>query len=151
FSDHGLHTVGSFRAFMEAKSSQKWLYTHRSGKWDVYYSREVQQLTRDFMDCFLKDDRSNGFLDRPRVRLEVRSSSDVVHEVRGEQEWPLARTRYTRLFLDAQTCKLVRDELPTVRTAGYPAKRGRASFVVRFDDDTELTGYMKLRLWVQAK
>ncbi|MEL6131600.1 MAG: CocE/NonD family hydrolase, partial [Cyanobacteria bacterium J06628_4] len=52
FSDHALHTMGSFRAFIKAQSEHKWLYTHRTGKWDAYYSPEVQALTRDFMDCF---------------------------------------------------------------------------------------------------
>jgi predicted acyl esterase len=51
FSDHGLHTMGSFRAFIKAKSEHKWVYTHRTGKWDVYYSPDVQEMTRDFMDC----------------------------------------------------------------------------------------------------
>jgi putative CocE/NonD family hydrolase len=54
FSDQNFHTVGSFRAFVKSKSSRKWVYTHRSGKWAAYYSPEVQQLTKDFMDCFLK-------------------------------------------------------------------------------------------------
>jgi putative CocE/NonD family hydrolase len=151
FSDHGLHTVGSFRAFVKARSAQKWLYTHRTGKWDVYYSAEVQQLTKEFMDCFLKDDTSSGFLDRAPVRLEVRSSRDCVHEVRHEQEWPLKRTRYTKLYLSGEPRKLAWQGSQTAQTVEHPAKRGRSSFAIRFDSDTELTGYMKLRLWVQAK
>ena len=71
FSDHSLHTMGSFRAFIKARSKHKWVYTHRTGKWDSYYSPEVQELTKNFMDCFLKDDSSSGFLDTPPVRLEV--------------------------------------------------------------------------------
>jgi hypothetical protein len=83
FSDHGLHTMGSFRAFEKAKSKHKWVYTHRTGKWVSYYSPEVQEMTKNFMDCFLKDDTSSGFLDTPPVRLEVRSSLDKIHEVPG--------------------------------------------------------------------
>jgi putative CocE/NonD family hydrolase len=151
FSDHGLHTVGSFRAFMACKSDRKWLYTHRSGKWDVYYAPEVQQLTKAFMDCFLKDDTSSGFLERAPVRLEVRSSRDVVHAVRDEREWPLARTEYTRLHLGAQPKRLEWQSPATPQAVEHPARRGRSSFAIRFDRATELTGYMKLRLWVQAK
>ena len=43
FSDHGMHTAGSFAAFRRSKSTRKWLYTHRDGKWDVYYSDAVKQ------------------------------------------------------------------------------------------------------------
>ena len=54
FSDHGLHTVGSFRAYQQAKSKHKYVYTHRGGKWDVYYSPEVQELTKQFMVRFFE-------------------------------------------------------------------------------------------------
>ena len=150
FSDHGLHTVGSFRAFMKGRSPHKWLYTHRDGKWDVYYSPEVQRLTKAFMDCFLKDDPSSGFLDRAPVRLEVRSSRDAVHEIRDETSWPLERTAYTKLFLVAEPRRLDRHPSSTSQSVAYSGRRGRAAFAIRFDRDTELTGHMKLRLWVQA-
>jgi predicted acyl esterase len=136
---------------VKAKSSRKWLYTHRTGKWDVYYSAEVQRLTKDFMDCFLKDDTSSGFLERAPVRLEVRSSRDVVHAVRDEREWPLPRTDYTKLFLVAEPRALDRQSPPASRSVAHPARRGHSAFAIRFDRDTELTGHMKLRLWLQAK
>jgi predicted acyl esterase len=148
FSDHGLHTMGSFRAFIKAKAKHKWVYTHRTGKWDAYYSPAVQQMTREFMDCFLKGDTSSGFLDTPGVRLEVRSSLDEIHEVRHESEWPVARTQYTKLFL-GEALSLEKPQRATERA--YPAKHGRAVFNHRFHEDTELTGYMKLRVWVEAR
>jgi putative CocE/NonD family hydrolase len=151
FSDHGLHTAGSFRAFVKARSRHKWVYTHRTGKWDAYYSPEVQALTKEFMDCFLKDDTSSGFLTRPPVRLEVRSSRDVIHEIRHEDAWPLERTQYTKLFLTSTQRKLDLEKPPTSQSIEYSAKRGRASFMIRLENYTELTGHMKLRLWVEAK
>ncbi len=149
FSDHGLHTTGSFRAFVEARSKHKWVYTHRTGKWDAFYSDEVQQLVKQFMDCFLKSDVSNGFLERAPVRLEVRSSRDVIHEVRDEREWPLARTRFTKLFL--RDGGLSAEPPATASIAQHPARGGRSTFTYRFDAATELTGPMKLRLWVEAR
>lgn len=85
------------------------------------------------------------------MRLEVRSSRDVIHEVRDEQEWPLNRTKHTKLYLTGQPRKLDWQSSQTSQSVEHPAKRGRSSFAIRFDSDTELTGYMKLRLWVQAK
>jgi len=150
FSDHGLHTMGSFRAFIKARSEHKWVYTHRTGKWDAYYSPDVQEMTRNFMDCFLKDDTSSGFLDTPGVRLEVRSSLKEIHEVRHENEWPIARTQYTRLYLtEQQSLSLERPQNPM--ESAYPAKKGKAEFHHTFDEDTELSGYMKLRVWVEAR
>ena len=53
--------MGSFRAFEKAKSKHKWVYTHRTGKWVAYYSPEVQEMTKNFMDCFLKNDTFQWF------------------------------------------------------------------------------------------
>jgi putative CocE/NonD family hydrolase len=151
FSDHGLHTMGSFRGFEKARSKHKWVYTHRTGKWVAYYSPEVQQMTKDFMDCFLKDDTSSGFLDTPPVRLEVRSSLDEIHEVRHENEWPIARTEYIRFYLSAQPQSLSLEEPEKEVEVVYPAKKGKALFNFKFTEDTELSGYMKLRVWVEAR
>jgi len=151
FSDHGLHTMGSFRAFMKAKSKHKWVYTHRTGKWDAYYSAEVQKLTKDFMDCFLKDDYSSGFLDTSPVRLEVRSSLKEIHEIRRENEWPIALTEYTKLHLSGQPQALSFEMSERAAEIKYPAKHGKAVFDYQFTEDTELSGYMKLRVWVEAR
>ena len=151
FSDHGLHTMGSFRAFEKAQSKHKWVYTHRTGKWVSYYSPEVQKMTRDFMDCFLKDDTSSGFLDTPPVRLEVRSSLDEIHEVRHENEWPIARTQYTKLYLGEQPQSLSLERPEAHEEVVYPAKKGRATFDITFTEDTELSGYMMVRAWVEAR
>jgi len=151
FSDHGLHTMGSFRAFEKAKSKHKWVYTHRTGKWVSYYSPEVQEMTKNFMDCFLKDDTSSGFLDTPPVRLEVRSSLDEIHEVRYEHEWPLARTQYTKLYLSGQSESLGLEKPEHSMEVVYPAKKGKALFEFRFTEDTELSGYMKLRVWMECR
>ena len=150
FSDHGLHTMGSFRAFMKARSQHKWIYTHRTGKWDAYYSPEVQELTRNFMDCFLKGDTSSGFLETPPIRLEVRSSREQIHAVRYEQEWPIARTDYRKLYLsEPQSLSLAIASISQELT--YSATTGKLAFQHTFAEDTELTGYMKLRLWMEAR
>jgi len=103
------------------------------------------------MDCFLKDDTSSGFLDTPPVRLEVRSSRDVIHEIRNEHEWPLARTQYTQLYLSCQPQSLALEKPEQAIEVAYPAKNGNTLFNFKFTEDTELSGYMKLRVWVEAR
>ena len=73
FSDHSLHTRGSFEAFRRISSRHHWLYTHRGGKWAVYHSREAVAFQQRFFDCFLKGEE-NGMRDVPPVRLEVREA-----------------------------------------------------------------------------
>ena len=37
------------------------------------------------------------------------------------------------------------------KRVGVPGKRGKAEFLHTFAEDTELSGYMKLRVWVEAR
>lgn len=144
FSDANLHSRGSFRAFERAGSADKFAWTHRGGKWATFYSDEALKVQRDFFDHFLKG------LDTPappRVRLEVRSSRDVVAEVREEHEWPLARTRWTPLYL-GDGGELTASPAPAAGNAGFRTRDRALSFSHTFDSDTELTGPMGLDLWV---
>ncbi|MEL6773555.1 MAG: CocE/NonD family hydrolase, partial [Pseudomonadota bacterium] len=149
FSDHELHTFGSFRAYEKAEAAQKWLYTHRSGKWTEFYRTETTDLIRAFLDHFLKGE-TTGFADNPPVRLEVRSTRDRVHAVRWESAWPLPRTEYRPLYLSANG-GLGPDRAGVAESASYSAATGHLAFEHVFAEDTELSGYMKLSLWVAAE
>jgi len=149
FSDHNLHSRGSFEGFRRIASQHRWLYTHRGGKWATYYSREALAFQSRFFDYFLKDVQ-NGMLDVPRVRLEVRESGDTVHTVRAEATWPLARTRWTPLYLHSD--RTLRDT-PAAEpaTVVFDTRRGRASFTWQAPTDLELTGPIKLRLQIEVR
>jgi predicted acyl esterase len=71
FSDHYLHSQGSFRVFNKISSKYKWLYTHRDGKWFAYYSKEALSFQLKFFDYFLKG-ANNDLLSIPL--------SDLKHE-----------------------------------------------------------------------
>ncbi|CAE7571347.1 cocE [Symbiodinium natans] len=147
FSDHELHTRGSHRAFRRVSSEKKWLYTHRGGKWSEFYSPSAHDLIKDFMDHFLKGD-SNRFESLPPVRLEIRSSREKVHDVRWEHEWPLARTDYKLLHLSEQG---LGPKVPAECERCYDGQRGQAEFEYTFAQDTEVSGFINLRLWVEAR
>jgi predicted acyl esterase len=149
FSDQQLHSRGSFRAFEGVASSQRWLYTHRGGKWATYYSPEALAFQSRFFDHFLKG-TENGMPEVPRVRLEVREDRDTIHEVRPEEEWPLSRTRWTDLYLLADGS--FSDVLTTVsETVAFDMRSGRAGFTWTVPEDTEITGPMALRLFLETK
>jgi uncharacterized protein len=138
FSDQQLHSRGSFRAFEGVASSQRWLYTHRGGKWATYYSPEALAFQSRFFDHFLKG-TENGMPEVPRVRLEVREDRDTIHEVRPEEEWPLSRTRWTDLYLLADGS--LSDAPATVsETVAFDMRSGRAGFTWTVPEDTEVTG-----------
>ena len=148
WSDHGLHTRGSFEGFKTISTDQKWLFTHGRPKWSTYYSEEALSAQKDFFDHFLKG-MDNGMADRRPVRLEIRESLNT-YQVRNEDGWPLARTEYRALHLDAGTGALARNPPPAAGATSYDPLTGSADFHLTFDRDTELSGNMKLKLWVST-
>ncbi|MFI5306005.1 MAG: CocE/NonD family hydrolase [Polyangiales bacterium] len=149
FSDQGLHSKGCFDAFMRIGSEHKWLYTHGRGKWTVYYEEDALEYQRRFLDCFLKG-ADNGMLKRPRVRLEVRKTIDE-YAVREEADWPLPSTEYRELYLSAAGRTLGAEKPTTPATVSYDAKGGEnVCFDRRFDAACEITGQMRLKLWVST-
>ncbi len=148
WSDQGLHTRGSLEGFKNAASSQKWLFTHGRQKWAVYYSEEALAVQTRFFDHFLKGE-DNGMDREPAVNLEIRETLDRF-QVRFENEWPIARTEYRTLFLDAGLASLGDAQPELAATADYDPAYDGASFSITFDEDTEITGNMKLKLWVST-
>ncbi len=150
FSDHNLHSRGSFRGFERVGSAQRWLYTHRGGKWTTFYSAPAKAAQKRFFDHFLKGEE-NGMADQPPVRLEVREHREVIHSVREENEWPLARTEWRELHLGAGGSL---SEQPPARAATAPFEtvdRAGAGFEHTFEHEIELTGPMALRVHVETR
>ncbi len=154
WSDQGLHTRGALEGFTHIRSEHKWLYTHGRRKWEVYYGDEAKAAQRQFFDYFLRG-VPNAMLDVPRVRLAVRKAY-YVETVRSEPAWPLPLTQHAIRYLDIDTRTLVpsapaRDASVTYESAAtWHKPAGSISFDLRFEADTELTGPMKLKLWVAA-
>ncbi|MHC1601002.1 MAG: CocE/NonD family hydrolase [Candidatus Nezhaarchaeales archaeon] len=147
WSDHGLHTRGTLEAFKRIASKDKWLRVHGRKKWQDYYQNV--ELQRKFFDRFLKG-IDNDVKYWPRVYIEIRERY-FVGNFRAENEWPIARTKYTKLFLDAESGAMSLMPVSRESSISYDAQNGRAIFEYMFTEKTELTGYMKLRLWVEAK
>jgi len=148
WSDQGLHLRGTLEAFRRIRSAEKWLDVHGQKKWAHYYRPESRRRRDDFFDHFLKQ-RRTALAAWPRVRIEVRERAGLAEE-RAEPEWPLARTDYRPLWLVAAEGTMSEAPSEAESAIAYRAGEGRAVFDLRFDHDTEITGYMKLRLWVET-
>jgi len=145
-----LHLRGSLNGFRKIRSQKKWLRVHREFEWpDTYSWWNLEDLKR-FFDRYLKGIH-NGWEMTPRVRIEVMDAYDHDYQVnRPEKEFPLARTEYRKLYLDAGTSSLSYAPAAAETTVSYDGATGEAVFDITFTETTEITGYMKLHMWVEA-
>lgn len=136
----GLHLRGNVEGYLNAGSSQKWLELHGLEHWTEFYTDYGVALQKQFFDHFLKGD-DNGWDKRPTVLLQVRHINGFVE--REEREWPLARTNWTKFYLDGTTMALS-TTLPTEPCdISFQAKEGQLTFrSAPFEQETEITGPM---------
>jgi predicted acyl esterase len=87
----------------------------------------------------------------PRVQIGSRVTLDEELPLRGEVDFPLPDTRYTNAYLDGATSKLRLEQPSEAAQTSYDAtERGvGAQYDLFFEEDTELTGFMRLHLWIQ--
>jgi predicted acyl esterase len=130
------------RDLMRLGHEKTWLYIgHRGSTNDIDLLR--------FFDRYLKG-IENGWETTPKVRVMVLDPVSIDQLNRPEASWPLPQTVYKQLFLDSSTGTLSAQPATSSSTARYSAKEGQTVFKITFMEDTELTGYMKLVLWVEA-
>ncbi|MWV28665.1 CocE/NonD family hydrolase [Aurantiacibacter rhizosphaerae] len=147
WADQALHTRGTLEAFRQMQSQHKWLEVHGQKKWAHYYLAESRKRRRDFFDHFLKA-KETSVMAWPKVRLEVRESFGKAQE-RTASEWPLPQTEYLALNLDSDGT--MSPDAKGSGTVEYSATDGEAVFDHTFAHNTELTGYAKLVLDVEAR
>jgi uncharacterized protein len=145
------HCRGSMEGFRRIRSPKKWIRCHREFEWPDTYSDFGLEDLRKFFDRYLKEIR-NGWELTPRVRLEVMDAYDCDFQSnRPEKEFPLARTQYKKLYIDGGNQAMFFEPVVKESKVSYESNKGLVNFSYQFKDDTEITGYMKLRLWVKAE
>ncbi len=165
-----LHLRGNTEAFMNAASEHKKLRIHTGTHWNSFYSDEGKQDQLRFFDYWLKG-IENGVMDEPPVKIEIRTGGQMTpYEFRYENEWPLARTQWTKLYLkvegeaseegDTLVGQLEWDTNPSEEnsvtyrasapTRPGPAPRGVSFISPPLEEDTEITGPMVMNVWISS-
>jgi predicted acyl esterase len=113
-----------------------------------FYTDWGKAEQKRFFDRWLKGE-PNGAENDPPVRLAIRHGTEIAW--RDEQEWPLARTQWTRLHLDAASKSLAWDAPARPASVSYPMPDGGVSFqTAPMDEEIELTGPVALVLNVSS-
>jgi len=145
----GLHPRGNFEGFLGVASKQKWLEAHGDAHWTHFYTNYGVNLQKRFLGHFLKGEQ-NGWDQQPRVQLQVRHPGEKFVQ-RHESEWPIARTRWTRFYLDPQDMSLKRDDPGRSTTLSYDALgNGKDFFLPPTTEPMEITGPMAAKLHLSS-
>lgn len=146
WAGYALHLRGNIEGWAAAGSAQKWLELHAGNHFAPFYSLESRLYQKRFLDHFLTS-ASDTWNEAP-VKVFVRTPEGG--DFRDEQEWPIARTVWTTVALDATTGTLA-EAAGEAASVSYPAPDGGCVFYsAPFAEDTEVTGALSLALWVEA-
>jgi predicted acyl esterase len=146
----GLHPRGNFEGFTRAASRQKWLEVHGIEHWTHFYTDYGVALQKRFFGHFLKGE-DTGWTRQPRVLLQVRHPGERFVE-RREREWPLARTRWTKLHLDPAGHALVRAPVRRTGRVTYAGLGDGVTFLTPpLRTETEITGPIAAKLFVSSQ
>jgi predicted acyl esterase len=145
----GIHPRGNYEGFTESASREKWLECHGLEHWTNFYTDYGYDLQRRFFDHFLRGE-DNGWGREPPLLLQIRRPGEIF-EPRHEHEWPLARTEWTRFYLDAPTSGLTRHPSTESGLVTYPGLGDGVMFTTPpLEHETEITGPLSARLFVSS-
>ena len=145
----GLHLRGNVEGFMRAASTQKWLEMHGGSHWALFYTDYGIALQKRFFAHFLKGETS-GWNEQAPVQLNIRHPGEKF-VIREEQEWPLARTRWTRLQLHPADHSLSEKPVSTPATVSFNAADENLTFLTEpLPQDTDIPGPSAVKLFVSS-
>src|SRR3984885_13464822 len=145
----GLHPRGNFEGFVRAASKNKWLEVHGLEHWSEFYTDYGVDLQKRFFGHFLKGE-DTGWTEQPRVQLQIRHPGEKFVE-RHEGEWPLARTKWTKFYLDFANGALSTTPPQQTATLDYEALGEGLTFTTPpLEEELELTGPSAAKLFVSS-
>lgn len=168
----GIHTRGNFRAFENAPSPHKWLLVNIGSHILKFYSVEGRELQKKFLDYWLKG-IDTGLMQEPRVKLAIPTGGSD-YTWRYENEYPLARTKWEKHYLDASSKSLMSNKIGETSTVEFSGDHDKESrnwghpFMLEkfdktenrdkrvlfesapFENKTEILGPIKLKLWASS-
>jgi predicted acyl esterase len=145
----GLHPRGNFEGYLAAGSKQKWLEVHGDTHFSHFYSSYGAGLQRRFFGHFLKGEKT-GWEQQPKVSLNIRRPGEKF-TLRAENEWPLARTQWTKFYLDPANRSLSKKQPDGTATLSYRTSSDGLTFLTPpMTTDIEITGPVAARLFVSS-
>ena len=144
----GLHLRGNTEGFDRAASNNKWLEMHGLEHWTEFYTDYGVNLQKRFFNHYLKG-ANNDWSQQPRVQLQVRYINGF--KERHENEWPIERTQWTKMYLDADNNLNHQHSVTSSSSLSYEAIGEGLNFKSKpFEQETEITGPLALKLFISS-
>ena len=145
----GLHPRGNFEGFVRSVSDEKWLEVHGIEHWTHFYTDYGMDLQKRFFGYYLKGEK-NGWDKQPKVQLQVRHPGEKFVE-RHEEEWPLARTQWTKFYLNPAGQTLSTEPQGAVGSITYGGFSDGVTFMTPpLEEEVEITGPIASKLWISS-
>lgn len=147
-----LHTMGTFRAWRELGSEEKWLRIHDSQEWPDYYDQENTEERRRFFDHYLLD-KDNGWEKMPKVRYALLDMEGNNRLGLPANEFPTNNVEYTKYYMNGKfrTLQAAPEAHETAVRYSVDGLPVRTSFQVTFGKKTSFLGYPKVKLFVEVE
>ncbi len=165
-----MHLRGNTEGYMRAASKHKKLRIHTGTHFHPFHAEEARVDQLRWFDHWLKG-IDTGIMEEPPVKLEIRTGGSTGrYAFRFENEWPIARTQWTKMYLhidrdsplkgDTAAGRLDTAPPASDKKTSYSAGPGHyrpvsgnsgVSFeTAPMESDTEITGPLVLILWVSS-
>ena len=145
----GLHSRGNFNGFREGRLFPEVAGSAPRGSHRPLLPGRGPRAPEAVLRP-LPQGEDNGWGKRPPVLLEIRRADGTTSR-REENEWPLARTEWRKLYLDAASAALVGEAPAEPAQLSYPALEEAVLFTTPpLPDPVELTGPMAAKLYVSS-
>ena len=144
----GNHQRGNLYAWAATGSDKKWLEVHNGTHWSGFYTEYGRSLQKRFFDYFLKGE--GDWQTQPPVSLNIRQVDGTV-KLRGENEWPLARTEWSRQYLELSNLSINNSVPQQQQDLTYDAMgEGVTFYGAPLLQGTEITGPVSAKLWISS-
>lgn len=144
-----LHTMGTFRAWRNLGSKEKWLRIHDRQEWPDYYDPENIEQLRRFFDYYLLDKKDNGWDNTPTVQYSLLDLKGNNQTHLPADTFPPAGVENRRFYFNGKTRSLQMQPESESCVVNYlpNAIPCRTSFMLTFEQPTVLAGYPKVKLF----
>ena len=146
----GLHPRGNFEGFVRSAGQDKWLEVHGIEHWTHFYTDYGLDLQKRFFGHYLKGE-DTGWQEQPRVQLQIRHPGEVFVE-RHENEWPIARTEWTKFYIHPDDLSLSQTPPEGEGARSYEGFSDGLTFLTEpLENDIEITGPIASKLWISSE